>query len=69
MQSSGIIKPVGIKQLIPTYINIIINGNYTRYQSNFRQLMYLQSDDTRCCVNTILPPEDGKIMLETCRRL
>jgi hypothetical protein len=25
------------------------------------------SDDTRCCINTIYPPDDEHIMLETCR--
>jgi len=24
-------------------------------------------DDTRCCINTIQPPDDEHIMLETCR--
>jgi hypothetical protein len=24
-------------------------------------------DDTRCCINTIQPPDDENIMLETCR--
>jgi hypothetical protein len=28
------------------------------YYSNFRQLTCLQSDDIRCCVDTIRPPED-----------
>ena len=28
---------------------------------------FTESDDTRCCVNTIFPPEDGHLMLETCR--
>ena len=28
-----------------------------------------ESDDTRCCINTIQPPDDGHIMLETCREL
>jgi len=27
------------------------------YYSNFRQLTCFQSDNTRCCVNTIWPPE------------
>ena len=26
-----------------------------------------ESDDTRCCINTIHPPDDEHIMLETCR--
>ena len=26
-------------------------------------------DDTRCCINTIQPPDDEHIMLETCRGL
>jgi len=26
-----------------------------------------ESDDTRCCINTIQPPDDEHIMLETCR--
>jgi len=25
-----------------------------------------ESDDTRCCINTIEPPDDAHIMLETC---
>ena len=29
---------------------------------------HLQTDDNRCCINTIQPPDDGYIMLETCRR-
>ena len=28
-----------------------------------------ECDDTRCCINTIQPPDDGHIMLETCRGL
>ena len=28
-----------------------------------------ESDDTRCCINTIQPPDDEHIMLETCRGL
>ena len=27
------------------------------------------SDDTRCCINTVQPPDDEHIMLETCRGL
>jgi hypothetical protein len=26
-----------------------------------------ESDDTRCCINTIKPPDDEHIMTETCR--
>ena len=26
-------------------------------------------DDTRCCINTIQPPDDEHVMLETCRGL
>ena len=25
-----------------------------------------ESDDTRCCINTIQPPDNEHIMLETC---
>ena len=28
-----------------------------------------ESDDTRCCINKIQPPDDEHIMLETCRGL
>jgi len=28
-----------------------------------------ESDDTRCCINRIQPPDDEHIMLETCRGL
>jgi len=28
-----------------------------------------ESDDTRCCIKKIQPPDDGHIMLETCRGL
>ena len=28
-----------------------------------------ENDDTRCCINTIQPPDDEHIILETCRRL
>ena len=28
-----------------------------------------ESADTRCCINTIQPPDDEHIMLETCRGL
>jgi hypothetical protein len=28
-----------------------------------------ESDDTRCCINTIQPPDDEHIMLETSRGL
>ena len=28
-----------------------------------------ESDDTRCCINTIQPPDDEHIMLETCTEL
>jgi hypothetical protein len=30
---------------------------------------FTDRDDTRCCDNTICPPEDGHMMLETCRGL
>ena len=30
---------------------------------------FTESDDTRCCNNTICPPEDEHVMLETCRGL
>ena len=26
-----------------------------------------ESDDTRCCINTIQPPDDENIMFETCK--
>ena len=29
----------------------------------------LESDDTRCCISTVHPPDDEHIMLETCRGL
>jgi len=28
-----------------------------------------ESDDTRCCINTIQPPDDEHIMIETCTGL
>jgi len=28
-----------------------------------------EGDDTRCCINTIQPPDDEHIMFETCRGL
>ena len=28
-----------------------------------------ESDNIRCCINTIQPPDDEHIMLETCREL
>jgi len=28
-----------------------------------------ESDDTRCCINTIYPPDDEHTMLKTCTRL
>ena len=28
-----------------------------------------ESDDTRCCINKIQPPDDEHIMLQTCRGL
>ena len=31
------------------------------YFSNIRSLTYFQSDDTRCCDNTICPPKDGHV--------
>jgi len=31
--------------------------------------LYTESDDTRCCDNIICAPEDGHVMLETCRGL
>ena len=30
---------------------------------------HLLSDDTRCCINTIQPPDDEHVMLETCIEL
>ena len=32
-------------------------------------LSLTESDDTRCCINTIQPPDDEHIMLGTCRGL
>jgi len=29
----------------------------------------VESDDTRCCINTIQPPDYEHIMLKTCRGL
>ena len=29
----------------------------------------VESDDTRCCINTIQPPDDEHVMLEICRGL
>jgi len=37
--------------------------------SSLSVLYCTESDDTRCCDNTICPPEDGHVMLETCRGL
>jgi len=34
------------------------------YSSNPRPPTYFQSDDTRCCINTIQPPDDDHIILE-----
>jgi hypothetical protein len=31
------------------------------YFINIRSLTYFQSDDIRCCDNTICPPEDGRV--------
>ena len=28
-----------------------------------------ESDDTRFCINTVQPPDDERVMLETCRGL
>ena len=28
-----------------------------------------ESDDTRCCINTVQPPDDERVILETCRGL
>jgi len=30
-------------------------------------LSLIREDDTRCCIKIIQPPDDEKIMLETCR--
>jgi len=37
------------------------------YASNLRPYSYFQSDDTRCCIDTIQAPYDEHIMLETYR--
>ena len=39
------------------------------YSNNPSPLACFQSDDTRCCINTIQLPDDEHIMLETCRGL
>ena len=49
-----------IKQLTPAYFNIKVN-------CNLKPLICFQGDDTRCYINTIQPPDDEHIMLETCR--
>ena len=49
-----------------------------RLRENWLQALHSQpvhrtatdgEDDTRCCINTIQPPDDERIMLETCRGL
>jgi len=44
-----------------------------RLRENFLNLWtgrpLTESDDNRCCINKIQPPDDEDIMLETCRGL
>jgi len=38
-------------------------------QSTIENNIQFSEDDTRCCINTIQPPDDEHILLETCRGL
>ena len=47
------------RQITPTYVNIKMKGTNSR----------CQSEDTRCCVNTIFPPEDGHVNARNMSRI
>jgi len=40
---------------------------YAHHQEAELYWCSIQSDNTRCCINTIQPPDDEHIMFETCR--
>jgi hypothetical protein len=57
-------KTCRIKQLIPTYINIRINGN-TVISDN--SLFTVTIPEAACTQLRSRPPEDEQVMLETCK--
>jgi len=48
---------------------IFVNRIPYYYFINTRSLTYFQSDDTRCCDNTICPPEDGHVKARNMSRV
>ena len=57
----------GIVTLIKWLSDAQVGKDNSLSQPVRRTATYFQSDDTRCCINTIHPPDDEHIMLETCR--
>ena len=50
--------------------SLLVSGRPVhRLRENCTGQPLTKSDDTRCCINTIQPPDDEHIMLETCRGL
>jgi len=56
------------RQITLTYANIKMKGTNSRCQRTKESALNrctvqpcTESDDTRCCVNTIFPPEDGHV--------
>jgi hypothetical protein len=54
---------LGLTSLVKTFTSILFltTQQTSFYFINIRSLNYFQSDDTRCCANTICPPEDGHV--------
>ena len=61
------------RQITPTYANIKMKGTNSRCQESALKQCTVQtiteSEDTRCSVNTIFPPEDGHVNARNMSRI
>jgi len=55
------------------FINNMMLHYYPRYVSSINNRctvqLFTESDDTRCCVDTIFPPEDGHVNARNISRI
>jgi len=54
------------RQITPTYANIKMKESAL---NRCTVQPFTESDDTRCCVNTIFPPEDGHVNARNVSRI
>jgi len=53
----------------PVFISILFKQYNRPHFINIGSFTYFQSDDTRCCNNTICPPEDEHIIARNMLRI